>query len=439
MRSRHRVDHAIAGLVLGLLILPTAPTRDGKLDPTFGHKGRVFTPAGGNSANDVALQSDGKIVAVGAFSRVQGGMDNFLVVRYLPDGRLDPGFGEGGMVITDFGPGRSDARGVVIQGDGRIVAAGTILDQNAIDDKFALARYLPDGTLDPTFGGDGMVAHRVESEQAAVWGLAIQADGRIVAAGYARPAPATTDFALARYLPNGRLDRTFDSDGMLITRFDEGDASARGLAIQLDGRIVAAGHVALPVFSSGFALARYTVDGRLDPTFGGDGTVATAFPSGYASGLDLALQADGRMVVAGSAPVPDGSSGGFALARYLSDGDLDESFGTGGLVTTEFPRGRSGARSVAIDAEGRIVAAGNARATDQPELRSDFGVARYLSDGTLDPSFGRDGLVITSMGETLEIAHDVAIQPDGKVVASGTGGSQEEDTVGFALARYEGG
>jgi len=310
-------------------------------------------------------------------------------------GDLDPTFGENGMVTTDFGPDGDGANAIAIQPNGKIVAAG----EAAYGAEFGLARYNPDGTLDVTFGDAGRVTTDIPPSGA--YAMAIQPDGKIVAAGGGRR------FALVRYRPHGTLDPTFDGDGVVTTNFHPEYDVAFAVAIQADGKIVAAGVSSIEarkyLDDTKIAVARYNADGSLDTSFGGDGRVTTDFTGTYDAARAVVIQADGRIVVAGTA-------GGYrtsALVRYNPDGTRDSSFGSRGKVTTNSCCGI--ATSVAIQVDGKIVAAGGA-------------LARYETDGSLDPTFGEDGIVTTG-------ARGVAIQADGKIVAAG--GSAE-----FALARY---
>jgi uncharacterized delta-60 repeat protein len=311
----------------------------------------------------VAIQSDGKIVVAG-YSDASGTSYDFALARYNPDGTLDPTFNGTGKVLTDFsGSGSYDeAFDLATQSDGKIVVAGYSPSGNG---GFALARYNPDGTLDPTFNGTGKVLTDIGGFAQA---LAIQPDGKIVAAGDS-VASGNSDFALARYNPDGTLDPTFNGTGKVVTDFSTYD-TAYDLAIQPDRKIVAAGSsCSCPSVSPDFALARYNTDGTLDPTFNGTGKVLTDFSGSGSedSGRALAIQRDGKIVVAGPS-LPSGQDyTDFALARYTSRGRLDRRFGASGKVLTDLLF-RATAHAVAIQSDGKIVAAGGFQ----------FAMARYL-------------------------------------------------------------
>jgi uncharacterized delta-60 repeat protein len=345
---------------------------DGSLDPTFDGDGRVVTDFGAfDQGSDVAIQADGKIVAAGS-----SGAD-FALARYKPDGSLDPTFDGDGRVVTDFGAD-DGANGVAVQADGTIVAAGQSSAGVLADLDFALARYNPDGSLDPTFDGDGRVVTDFGgafNDQANA--VAIQTDGKIVAAGLGETGLADLDFALARYNPDGSLDPTLDSDGRVMTGFAGprgfgANDLAHGVAIQADGKIVAAGGSDTTFGTTGanprnFVLVRYNPDGSLDPTFDGDGRAVTDFGADdFASGI--AIQADGKIIAAGLSGA-GANPHNFALARYNANGSLNPAFGT---VVTDFGADDF-ASGIAIQADGKIVAAGSSG--------GDFALARYKKRG----------------------------------------------------------
>ncbi|MFF7892429.1 hypothetical protein ACFZDI_11025 [Streptomyces sp. NPDC007907] len=344
---------------------------------------------------------------------------DFAVARYNTDGSLDTTFGTGGTVITDFGDDAA-AFDVALQSDGKIIAVGRS-GVNTYHD-FALARYNPDGSLDTTFGTGGTVTTNFEGdEQGDPWdgddeanGVALQPDGKIVVVGGGAPGVGA-EFALARYNTDGSLDTTFGTGGTVTSGF----GVAFGVALQPDGKIVAVG-----VFSSqgGFALARYNSDGSLDTTFGTDGKATADFGSGSIL-YGVALQTDGKIIAVGSGGPSDNRRS--VLTRYNSDGSLDTTFGTGGTVTTDFG-GRDWTREVALQTDGKIIAVGTGGAIGN----LDFALARYNSDGSLDATFGTGGKVTTDFGGDSG-ASGVALQTDGKIIAVGSNGD-------FALARYQG-
>jgi uncharacterized delta-60 repeat protein len=299
--------------------------------------------------------------------------------------------------------------------------------------RFAFARYLPNGHLDPTFGGgDGKVRQQFSRHFDACNAVAIQTDGKIVAAGESSRHTFGSSFAVMRLNVNGKLDKSFNADGRRLIDFSDENLldRARGVVLQPDGKIVLGGSAGDPLlFGQFFALARLNVDGSLDPSFGSGGKVVSDLPAADSDpeALALALGSDGKLVLAGGQSSTERS----VLARFDSNGMLDASFGGDGVVTTRFPHEfGSLAWDVEIQPDGRVVAAGEAGAS--------FGVARYNVDGTLDSSFSGDGRVTTTFNRDWggQVAFAVALQPDGKIVAAGDAFDARPPRL--LLARYLG-
>ena len=426
-------------LALSLCTLTTAVlAAAGDLDQSFGTNGAVLTQFGPSQdeARAVAIQPDGKIVVAG-FTDPGFFNYDFAVARYNPDGSLDPTFGGVGKVTTDIGSNTKDrAFATAIQTDGKIVVAG----QSTLNgfNGFELVRYNIDGSLDSSFGSGGKVnfiVTLVSGSDDAVFGIAIQADGKIVAAGTTGPTNLG-DFALMRFNSDGSVDTTFGNNGIVTTGVDGHDI-AYSATLQSDGKIVAAGFTEASGSGSGdFALVRYNSNGSLDTSFDGDGKAVTAV-----SGEDIAhavqSQTDGKLVVAGYAVTGAGLND-FALVRYNSNGSLDTSFDTDGRVTTSISNNRSDvARALAIESNGKIVVAGSAEvgaANDQ-----NFAVVRYNTDGSVDPTFGSGGKVTTSVapGDRNDSIYAVALGTDGKMVAVGFADTGSTNSAqDFAVARY---
>ena len=370
-------------------------TRDGKLDASFGTAGRVVTDFGvaradkcmepfcQHGAAAVSIQGDGKIVAAG------GKGSEFALFRYLPDGRLDRAFGRGGQVVTDVGarPNRFQAdwqrgaKALAILPDGKIIVAG------AGPGEFALARYTPNGRLDGSFGRGGLVFTGFQASAADyAEALAVQTDGKIVAAGR-----SFTLFALARYMPNGRLDATFGTGGKALPNVGGDDYdSAEAVATQVDGKIVVAGWTG-PRFP-GAIVARLTSRGRFDPSFGSGGMASGApsqnhgGPGGSAGAYAVAIARDATIVTAGanSYLVNPCCSGRYVenlvLNRFAHDGHPDPTFGKRGAVETRFG-GNLQVTAVAIEGDGKIIAAGG---SGRSRRNRDFLLVRYRRDGSID-------------------------------------------------------
>ena len=335
-------------------------------------------------------------------------------------GELDPGYGDGGRVLLPVGD-NALATAFALQPDDRALIGGTAIVGG--EERFALARLTSDGAPDGTFGSGGIVTNRVGEAINALFSLAVAPDGKIVAAGTADPGTGNTGFAVARYLPDGRLDPSFGDNGTVVTSFL---GTAEAVAIQSDGKIVVAGgNVQLPSLALQFGLARFEADGDLDPSFGNGGTQTTSFPTGLSEALGLALDRQERIIGAGAAGQVDDST--FALARYLSGGNLDPTFGADGLVTTPLGDGGAVADALAILPNARIVAAGR-------DAAGRFALARYRPNGALDGSFGDGGVIATAIGSDA-LAQALAIRAGARVVAAGS--TTTGDRTDFALASYK--
>jgi uncharacterized delta-60 repeat protein len=360
---------------------------------------------------------------------VGGRTGYFTLARYLNDGSLDPSFGSGGIVRTPEFP--DEVAALTLGSDGSIVIAG--YECCAFVKVFILARYLGDGSLDPSFGDGGVVRTPVSSpssHRGEPYALALLPDGRIAAGGLSEVGdPLTMVFTLAQYLNDGSLDPSFGTGGIVQTPIGAGSSGILALALQSDGSLVAGGFSVITDHYA-FGLARYLGDGSLDPSFGTAGIVQTDVgPSGLTTVHSLALQPDGAIVAGGNSGSFDGEV--FTLTRYFSDGTLDLSFGASGIVQT--PIGDSAIiSSIALQPDGSIVAGGGSGA--QFLTPKGFTLARYLGDGSLDPSFGLGGIVVTPIDQYAHL-YSLALQPDGKIVAAGDDGS-----IGnyVNLARYIG-
>jgi uncharacterized delta-60 repeat protein len=333
-------------------------------------------------------------------------------------GNLDTTFGLGtGKVITAMGAGEDTARALAVQHDGKIVVAGTC--HNGSDNDFCLARYNANGVLDATFGSGGKVITDVGTFQDNAYAIAVQPDGKIVVAGYCYI--ITYDFCLARYSANGVLDATFGIDGLASPLITIRNDFVYALAIQPDGKLVVAGYCYQGGLGSDFCLARYTANGDLDTTFGSGGMAFTDLSTYDDIAHSLVVQPDGKILVAGSC------SDSFCLARYNANGVLDATFGSSGTVIA-FGGGSHG-RALALRPDGKIVVAGECYAGGW-----DFCLVRFSADGALDTSFGSSGKVVTPMGSGDDYIGGITLQPDGKIVVAGQCWNGTKNDV--CLARY---
>jgi uncharacterized delta-60 repeat protein len=414
----------LAACVLAVLLIPAAQATPGALDPSFGTGGKLTTAfgAGGAGAGALAVQPDGKLVAAG--NGYNGFNQDFALARYNPDGSPDTSFNGTGKVTTAFGSDGEYAYALALQPDGKLVAAGE--SDNGSNYDFALARYNPDGSLDTGFNGTGKVTTAIGSGDDDAYALALQPDGKLVAAGISDNGFQSV-FALARYNPNGSLDSSFNGTGIVTTAIGSDGDYAYALALQPDGKLVAAGE-SYNGSDDVFALARYNPDGSPDTSFNGTGIVTTTFGGDHDHANALALQPDGKLVAAGESH--NGSDDVIALARYNPNGSLDTSFNGTGKVTTAIGSARDVAAALALQPDGKLVAAGHSNNGSN----SDFALARYNPNGSLDTSFNGTGTVTTAIGSSADGALALALQADGKPVAAGY--SWNGSNYDFALVRY---
>ena len=420
----------LAGLPPRIVAETFQQTANEMVDVAFGNAGTVVTPVGvGNDvAQAVVIQPDGKIVAAGF--GYSGLNNDFAVARYNSDGTLDQSFG-GGSVLVPVGQSEDEAFGIALQPDGRIVLVGQTYD--GIRTSVAVVRLNADGSPDTTFDGDGRAVFSPTVSNALARSVAIQADGRIVLTGVAYNG-TNFDIIVIRIEQNGSLDTTFDGNsgsdnGIVTTSVSNGNDQAYGIAVRPDGRIVVAGYFAGAV-SNDTVVMRYLADGRLDSGFGQDGIARHTFSQETDEALALTLAPDGRIVIAGC--IRNGSPNDFLIARLTANGDRDQSFGANGLTIVPFSNAPDISLGVALQPDGKIIAAG----FGNNGTNNDFGVARVNSNGTLDATFGGDGTVLTAIGSSVDSANAVAVAPDGGIVAVGR---TVNTTADFGVVRYRSG
>lgn len=403
----------------------------GTLDNSFGDSGKVIS-ANGGFIYASALQKDGKIIIAG-----NGGepYSDFLLMRYNTDGSIDSSFGNNGQVITVTAESvfLLEARDVIVQDDGKIIVAGygyrKVYNPNYLEDLDAvLIRYNSNGTVDSSFGKNGIADSDFGDDDEEAYAVALQPDGRIVICG-----GSDQSWLVARYMPNGSLDASFSGDGWIRTVY-KGFDLALSIAVQPDGKILAAGQTGIGSERTVFILARYLPDGNADASFGSNGTVMTDFATGGDRIRSIVLQPDGKIVAAGVAGDKPGFEGVIALLRYQYNGRPDSSFGEGGKVITRLKTGYSRAEKALLQPDGRIVIAATSFDYLADSIFSDFAVLRYNTNGSLDESFGKNGIQITDFGKSADAAFDAILQPDGKIVVVGF----IDAVYNAALARYNG-
>lgn len=437
-RATIRVGALLLVLVSTTTVTAWARTSpNGSLDQSFGRRGKTTTDfrRGDSRAYAVALEPDGKLVAVGESDHDHSAA--FALARYEPKGALDTSFGSHGEVRTSFSV-NATATAVAIRADGSILVAGPTGSATSTERRIAIARYLPDGRLDPSFGRNGRVMTVLEAKTVGVFlgaSLVVEPSGKIIVA-------ATTDsqgggasrFGLAAYNANGSVDLRFGHKGLTTTGFGDDGVIATALALEPNGKLVAAGYTYAPTTYAlqGFALARYTPQGSLDLTFGSHGEVSTVVGAASAAAV-VAVQTDGRIIAGGSSFTQSNLQvRHFALVRYTPAGTLDPKFGNHGVVTTTFS-GDDGVSGVAIESRG-LVASGTTVSRQGGHSR--FALARYLRNGRPDTTFGRGGKATTSFASGDAQAHDLIPDRTGRLVVAGEVLNNRTNSSAFALARY---
>jgi uncharacterized delta-60 repeat protein len=414
----------------------------GSLDLTFDADGKVTTSIGtfNDEARAIKIQNDGKIVVAG--KSFNGTNYDFAVVRYNTNGSLDNSFGTGGIVTTAIGIQDDKATCLAIQADGKIVVGGNSFQATvqAAVDFTAIVRYNSDGTLDSTFDTDGIVLNTIVPNMEYYYqnqytnGIAIQADGKIVATG-GYYFGNNFGWYISRFNPNGSLDNTFDADGIAGYQISPYDDMGNAIAVQNNGKIVVAGyHYINNNSETDIFLTRWSEEGNCDLNFTSNetplGIVTHPIVGNFSEFANaLAIQDDGKILVAIQT---DNTFYDFVVARYDISGILDNSFGTGGIVVTDFGSSTDFANptGIALQPNGKIVVIGYRNVG----IDLNFALARYNNDGSIDDNFGENGIVTTDFGGPgNDQAFAVAIQSDNKIVVAG---SSYESQNSIALARY---
>lgn len=343
-------------------------------------------------AQAVIIQTDGKIVVAGianVANVVQG-----IVARYSSAGVLDNTFGTGGVVTTVVGD-NATFNALIQQADGKLVVGGSAgLTTNP---QFIVVRLNTDGSLDTSFGNQGVVTSVLSSSASVVNGLAQQTDGKLVFVGTANTTSFVPRVMVGRLNGNGTLDTTFGTNGTTFTASGN-FAVGNSITIQSDGKILVGANNQVT-----FLLARYTTAGILDTSFGSSGIATNTFGGGYPQSTSIALQSDGKIVQAGF------SDNNFGIFRLTTTGPLDTTWGTNGRQTTAFSAPGE-IFSLAIQSDGKVLAAGY--------MDNQIALARYTTTGILDTTYGVNGQVTTQVG-SMARALSSALQTDGKLVIAG--------------------
>lgn len=418
-----------------VFILTHVYAQIGMLDTTFGGQGIVITDIDGNDElRAIALQPDQKILAAGATGGFPGigFIEDMAVARYMPDGSLDLDFGDAGIVRVDFPLDYSRSFAVAIQQDGRIVLGGLNGYTNEIttdeNHHFALVRLNPNGSRDSSFGNAGLVVPILGGNNENVNKILIQEDGKLIAAGISSTLYMAS-FAMIRYESNGEVDHSFGNDGIVLTSIQDWNEAKTGV-IQPDGKIILGGYARTDT-TADFAMVRYKEDGTIDSLFGNDGIVQTDLAGGIDLAWTMLLEPDGKLVLGGYANFslnPNVSDIG--VVRYNSDGSLDKSFGNAGIDILSLGS-QTLIHAMTRQPDGKYLLAGS---SDANLPAQQWLLARIEHNGVLDTIFGTQGIIITNVEGELDFTLSVLIQNDSKIVVGGfNNGPGSRD---FVLGRY---
>lgn len=415
----------------------------GTLDTTWAASsplgaGKAANPVGIGSSiiTAVALQPDGNLLAVG---RCQSGpapaRTNICAARYLPSGLLDTSWNSTGTVITPIG-GTTDsiANAVTLQPDGKALLAG--MCHNGTNLGFCAVRYNPDGTLDTTWNGTGIVSTSIGSASSIASSVILQSDGKVLLAGSCTFSVNLTSLCVARYLPGGTLDTSWNVTGTVVTPVGGTNDIGRAMALQPDGKILLGGTCSNGSFRE-FCTVRYDTSGALDLTWNGTGKAMLPVVVGIDNYVSsVALQPDGKILLGGLCASNPNTNADFCSARFKSDGTLDFTWNGTGKVVTSIGINSDAANTIALQPDGKILMGGYCAAVGGG---SNFCAVRYLINGALDTTWNGTGIVITPMGLTIrsDLAYAMALEPDGKVLLAG--GCFNGGITNFCVARYDAG
>jgi len=318
--------------------------------------------------------------------------------RTLLSTGFDPHFGTDGLALADFG-GTDQAYAMVVQNDGKILMAGR--GYNDQDADFGVARFNSDGSLDTSFGNGGLVLVDMGSTNDSAYAMAVQTNGKIVVVGQTDGGVSSYDFGIARLNSDGSLDGGFGTDGKVVLDFAGSYDIAYGLVVHASGKITVAGTATDADFHFRFGMTQLNSNGSLDTNFGAGGQVMTAIGTYDTEAYTLVAAGGGKFVLAGYAYDFDLGTTNVALAKYNSDGSLDGSFGTDGMVVADLGADDEALRALAVDGAGNLYATGNGA--------GDFLVAKFFSNGALDTSFGTGGKVFMNLVGDYDVAHAISL------------------------------
>ncbi|SEI76937.1 delta-60 repeat domain-containing protein [Azotobacter beijerinckii] len=408
---------------------------DGSLDTGFGSlgKARFDIAQDYDEGRSLSVQPDGRILLAGHSYTSDSGTYDFSVIRLNADGSLDTSFGSDGKATFDLG--RDDyVYSMAMQPDGKILVTGR--SDNGSDDNFGVIRLNVDGTLDTNFGSDGKAIFELGYSDDQGHSVTVLPDGKILMAGSSYDYSENStyfDFSVIRLNADGSLDTSFGGGGEAIADIDGNSDFGNSLLVQPDGKILVAGRSYNPGYDTEFSVARLNADGSLDASFGSDGKASFALGKGYAQVNSLALQPDGKILLAGQSYNPDNATYDFSVIRLNVDGSLDTGFSGDGKAIFDIAWGNDEGHSLTVQPDGKILLAGQSYNPDNATY--DFSVIRLNVDGSLDTGFSGDGKAIFDIAWGNDEGHSLTVQPDGKILVSGY--SYNPSGNGYDSSRYD--
>ncbi len=420
-----------------LFLCIMAYSQAGSPDPEFGGGDGFLLQtffaeqhAGGYS---IKVQPDGKILAAGDTYEPFSDLGYATLVRYLPDGSLDHTFNGNGKIFLT-GPGQPYASvAVSVQPDGKIVLLVNI--QGVMMDSMAIFRFNPDGSPDISFDQDGVRFTHLGFDTQVARAMTLHTNGKIIVAGYVTNNADTLDrFFVARYMPDGKPDLTLDGKGYVITTMNNSYGNVNSVLTQTDHKILVAGYIREGNYDNSF-IARYRPDGSLDPTFGNAGKATFALSSKQDYFTSAILQPNGKIVLS-SLAVNDATGKSIITAMRLNpDGSPDPEFHGDGIVTVPINNENDGIRSITLQPDGKILMGGYVHSGIPGG--SDLAVVRLNTNGIPDNTFDNDGVAIMPIfSENSEYIYSIDLQPDGKLIATGYGRNTSTSLNEMFVARF---
>ncbi len=402
---------------------------------TFGD-GKTIIDVDVGTANDyvqtMALQIDGKILVAG-FSYYSNYSSDYSIIRMNTNGSLDTSFDSDGKAIIPVGTSYDEARTMALQTDGKILVAGQSSNSSGNAD-YSIIRLNANGSLDTSFDGDGKAIIPVGTSSDVGQTMVLQPDGKILVAGWSYNSNGNLDYSIIRLAANGSLDTSFDGDGKAIIPAGTSEDLGYTMALQTDGKILVAGFSYNSNGNADYSVIRLSANGSLDPSFDGDGKAIIPVGKSDDLGYTMALQSDGKIVVAGTSYDPSNNSYDYSIIRLTADGSLDASFDGDGTAIIDVGAQYDQGHTMVLQPDGKILVAGSSDAINTSNGNG-YSIIRLTIDGSLDTSFDRDGKAIIPVGTSYDKARTMALQPDGKILVAGYSATSNGSGYSYSAIR----